>query len=71
MNDTQILNRILEILDANTGADWAENDPVEEFNVMAQFIRTERTKPKEGIEGNTILVNGVEIKDCIGLHHDD
>ena len=71
MSDTQILNRILKMLDTNTTIDWSDNDPAEEFNMMAQFIRTERIKPKTGLEGNIIVVNGVEMKDCIGLHHDD
>ena len=71
MNDTQILNSILEILDTNANADWVENDPVEEFNAMTQFITAERSRPKVDIEGDTVLVNGIEIKDCIGLHHDD
>ena len=71
MNDTQILNSILEILNTNTSADWVDNDPAEEFNAMAQFITTERSRPKVGIEGDTVLINGIEIKDCIGLHHDD
>lgn len=71
MDDTQILNGILEMLDANTNADWLANDPAEEFNAMAQFIITERSRPKSGIEGDTVLINGIEIRDCIGLHHDD
>jgi len=71
MSDTQILNRILKMLDTNTATDWSDNDPAEEFNMMAQFIRTERINPKTGLEGNIVVVNGVEMKDCIGLHHDD
>mgnify|MGYP003653719626 FL=1 len=71
MNDTQILNSILEILDTNANADWVENDPVEEFNAMAQFITAERSRQAVDIEEKTILINGIEIKDCIGLHHDD
>jgi len=71
MNDTQILNSILEILNTNASADWVDNDPAEEFNAMAQFITAERSRPKMGMEGDTVLVNGIEIKDCIGLHHDD
>ena len=71
MSDTQILNRILKMLDANAVAGWVDNDPAEEFNMMAQFIRTERIKPKAGVEGNIVVINGIEMKDCIGLHHDD
>lgn len=71
MNDTQILNRILEILDTNVDVDWVDSDPAEEFNAMAQFITAERSRQAVDIEEKTILINGIEIKDCIGLHHDD
>ena len=42
MNDTQILDDLLVMLEANKDVDWHENDPVEEFNGMMSFIIANR-----------------------------
>ena len=42
MSDTQILDDLLVMLEANKDVDWCEKDPIEEFNGMMSFITANR-----------------------------
>jgi len=42
MNDTEILDRLVEMLKDNEAADWCEVDPAEEFGQLLWFIEINR-----------------------------
>ena len=42
MNDTEILDEVLDMLVTNEDADWIGNDPVTEFREIGRFIREYR-----------------------------
>jgi hypothetical protein len=55
MEDTKILDAVLDMVDVNVNGDWCGNDPAQEFQEIANFIRDERTKKERNngqAEGN-------------------
>lgn len=47
MEDTEILDAVLNMVDTNVVVDWIGNDPAEEFREIGKFIRDERAKKEE------------------------
>jgi hypothetical protein len=47
MTDKEILEKIYRMLQTNRNADWNENNPVEEFKVMQEFIEQEWQRADE------------------------
>ena len=47
MEDTKILDEVLEMVDTNVIVDWIGNDPAEEFREIGKFIRGERVKEEK------------------------
>ena len=44
MDDTSILDQVLDMVDANVNGDWCGNDPAQEFQEIANYIRDKRAK---------------------------
>ena len=44
MNDTQILNKLMEMFETNTNVHWywSETTPADEFEAMMDFVNTSR-----------------------------
>ena len=47
MEDTKILDEVLEMVDTNVIVDWIGNDPAEEFREIGKFIRDKRVKEEK------------------------
>ena len=47
MTDTEILDEVLDMVETNVNGDWSGNDPAEEFQEIADFIRNKRTKKED------------------------
>lgn len=44
MDDTSILDQVLDMVVTNVNGDWCGNDPAEEFQEIANYIWDKRAK---------------------------